>query len=244
MVRAVVWGLSLLLAVAADVHGEEREFTGSSIFNFNNYADNTPGAEFLERGNRFYEQGDYDAAVGNFRLAARWADKMAQFNLGMLYVNGQGVERDPLRGWAWMELSAERGYPVHRQAADSIFNQFTDEHRELARQILEEELKPEFGDEAAVARTQREMERRLHRVGARGSRVGANRVLYVETRDGLLESGEQYYHPDRWDFEKIIAFETRLAHTLSTGTVTLGELELIDDEDEARRDQDRNNGDG
>lgn len=204
--------------------------SNAEIFNYTNYADNAPGTEFLKRGNRFYRQGDYEAAVGNFQLASHWADKMAQFNLGMLYVNGEGVERDPLRGWAWIELAAERDYPTYRDVADSIWNQFTDEHREQALNILDEELKPRYGDEVGIARASSFIKRDMRRKTLGGSRVGANRVLYVETKAGHLESGDQYYHPDRWDFEKIVAFETRLFKALGSGTVTLGELELVDDE--------------
>ncbi|MFU8876678.1 MAG: hypothetical protein ACNA7E_00945 [Wenzhouxiangellaceae bacterium] len=251
MSKFIPWAIFLMVACfcGQPPHAQEREFTGSTVFNYQNYADNAPGTAFLERGNRFYRRGDYEAAVGNFQLASHWADKMAQFNLGMLYVNGQGVERDPLRGWAWIELSAEREYPANRQVADEIWSQFSDEHRQMARKILEEELKPRFGDDVAIDRTSRDIIRNMRRKSLGGSRVGANRVTYVEDRAGNLIPGDVYYHRDRWDFEKIVAFETRLFKTLGQGVVTLGELKLIDDEEDAQGEEDRDsdedgNGDG
>lgn len=203
----------------------------AQVVNVNNYADNAPGTQFLERGNRFYRQDDYEAAAGYFRLAARWADKMAQFNLGLLYVNGQGVARDPLRGWAWIKLSAERGYPKNVGIAADIWEQFRDEHREVARRILEEELKPEFGDEVAIPRTANEMKRMRARKTSGGSRVGVNRVVYVTDRNGNFESGNQFFRDARWDFEKIVQFETRLQKALGGGNVILRDFQTLDDDE-------------
>ncbi|MCA1778853.1 MAG: hypothetical protein LC637_05595 [Xanthomonadaceae bacterium] len=203
----------------------------ADTFNIDNYADNAPGTQFLERGVRFYQQGDYKAAHGNFLLASRWADKMAQFNLGMMYVNGQHFERDPLRGWAWIKLAAERGYPQYVEVAEDIWRRFSDEHREVARRILEQELKPEFGDEVTIDRTAMRMRRDRARVGGGGSRVGVNRALYVTDRGGNLFSGTEFYDPDRWDFRKIVQFETRLQKAIGAGNVTLRNFNTLEDED-------------
>ena len=201
----------------------------AQVANYSNYAANAPGTPFLERGNMFFRQGDYDAAVGNFRLAAHWADKLAQFNLGMMYVNGDGVARDPLRGWAWIKLSAERGYPKNAAVAADIWNQFTDEHRKVAEQILEEELRPRYGDEVAIPRTSNEMKRMLARNTSGGSRVGVNRAVYVTGRDGTFVSGDQFFRDERWNFEKIVQFETRLHKAIGGGTVILRDFETLED---------------
>lgn len=205
----------------------------AQVVNFNNYAQNAPGTQFLERGNMFFRQGDYDAAVGNFRLAAHWADKLAQFNLGMMYVNGDGVERDPLRGWAWIKLSAERGYPKNAAVAADIRNQFTDEHRKVAKEILEKELKPSYGDEVAIPRTSNEMKRMLARDTSGGSRVGVNRAIYVTGRDGTFVSGDQFFRDELWNFEKIIQFETRLHKAIGDGNVILRDFQTLEDGESA-----------
>lgn len=219
--------LVVLLALAAHP-------SGAQVSEIQGYAKNAPGTQFLERGNMFFRQGDYEAAVGNYRLAAHWADKLAQFNLGMLYVNGDGVDRDPLRGWAWIKLSAERGYPKNVAVARDIWDQFNDEHRKVAKRILEEELEPEYGDEVAVPRTANEMKRMLARNTSGGSRVGANRVRYVTGRDGTFVSGDQFFRDALWDFEQIVAFETRLHKAIGTGNVILRDFETLDDDEAAR----------
>lgn len=219
----------LLLVVAFS----SADVSNAQVVNFNNYAQNAPGTRFLERGNMFFRQGDYDAAVGNFRLAAHWADKLAQFNLGMMYVNGDGVERDPLRGWAWIKLSAERGYPKNVAVAADIWNQFTDEHRNVAKAILEQELKPRYGDEVAIPRTSNEMKRMLARDTSGGSRVGVNRAVYVTGRDGTFVSGNQFFRDERWDFEKIVQFETRLHKAIGDGNVILRDFQTVEDGESA-----------
>jgi len=222
---------SLLTAVFVFLALLANDVARAQVFNINNYADNAPGTQFLERGNRFFRQGDYDAAAGYFRLAARWADKMAQFNLGMLYVNGQGVERDPLRGWAWIKLSAERGYPKNVSVAADIWSHFNDDHKKVARRILEEELKPEYGDGVAVPRTSNEMKRTMARTTSGGSRIGVNRAVYVTDRSGNFESADQFFRDARWDFEQIVQFETRLQKAIGRGNVRLREFRTLDDDE-------------
>lgn len=211
---------------------------GASGLDYRNYAKNAPGTQFLERGNAFFERGDYEAAASYYRLAAHWADKLAQFNLGLLYVNGDGVERDPLRGWAWIRLAAERGYPKFVRVANEIGARFQDEHLAAATEILEQELEPEYGDAVAIERTAREMERMRDRATGGGSRVGANRALYVTGRDGRWVRGGEYYDPDLWDFRSIVAFETRLQRALGGGEVILRDFRTVDDEPPAQDEPD------
>lgn len=215
----------------------------AQVVSFNNYAQNAPGTQFLERGNMFFRQGDYDAAVGNFRLAAHWGDKLAQFNLGMMYVNGDGVDRDPLRGWAWIKLSAERGYPKNAAVAADIWNQFTGEHRKAANKILEKELKPRYGDEVAIPRTSNEMKRMLARDTSGGSRVGVNRAIYVTGRDGTFVSGDQFFRDELWNFEKIVQFETRLHKAIGDGNVILRDFQTLEDGEPAPQSSDAEDSD-
>jgi TPR repeat protein len=42
-----------------------------------------------------------------------YADKPSQLSIGFLYLNGEGVEKDPVTALAWFELASERGYPMY-----------------------------------------------------------------------------------------------------------------------------------
>ena len=59
----------------------------------------------------YYRMGWYYSARSRYCAAAGWADQLAQFNVGMMYLHGQGVDQDLPRGLAWLKLASERGYP-------------------------------------------------------------------------------------------------------------------------------------
>lgn len=199
-----------------------------------------PSAPKMERGQEAYEAGRYDVAIQYYRQAARWADKFGQFNVGLMYLKGQGVERDIPRGWAWLELSAERDYPQFVEPADDIRDLMNGEQQREGRRILEEELLPRYGDEVAVERTARHMER--ERRDATGSNLGSKAALgrlRIYDRQGS-HSGEEYYADAKWDFERIIEAEQRFLFNLHSGSVRLRDFESLDDEemDEESGDQD------
>jgi len=198
---------------------------------------NTPGARLFIEGSAHYQRGNYLTAYSRFHYAALWADKRAQFNLGVMNVSGQvrdmrpdtglpcvGLGQPMACGWAWLELSAERGYPQFRRVADEIWLSLDDRQRRAGRRILEEQLRPDYGDEARLKRT-------AARMNSKRMRNGMSRVGYstAGTWSGLT-----------WDFEQIVAYETRLYRALDQARVELGEFKLVDepdpsDESEARQ---------
>ena len=70
----------------------------------------------FEEGEAPYNRGDYATAIREFRPLAEQGDAYAQFNLGLMYDNGQGVPQDYAKALQWYRKSAELGY------ADAQFN--------------------------------------------------------------------------------------------------------------------------
>ena len=66
-------------------------------------------AESFEDGFEAYESGDFPNALRIFRLFAEQGDSKAQFNLGAMYSNGQGVPQDKKEAVKWYRMSAEQG---------------------------------------------------------------------------------------------------------------------------------------
>ena len=66
-------------------------------------------AEPFEDGLAAYVKQDYAAAVKWFRLAANQGNAEAQFNLGVMYEQGQGVPQDYAAAVKWYRLAAEQG---------------------------------------------------------------------------------------------------------------------------------------
>lgn len=57
-----------------------------------------------------YKQGRYTEALARFEPLATGGDARAQFALGLLYDNGEGVARDDDAAFTWYRRAAEQGY--------------------------------------------------------------------------------------------------------------------------------------
>jgi uncharacterized protein len=67
-------------------------------------------AQDINAGMEAYERGDYAAALREWRSVAEDGDEIAQYNLGVLYANGQGVEQDNIEAFKWWRRSAQQGF--------------------------------------------------------------------------------------------------------------------------------------
>src|SRR5579864_3106357 len=57
-----------------------------------------------------YKKGDYTTAAKEWRPLAEQGVAAAQFNLGLLYLDGHGVPQDPAEAAKWFTKSAEQDY--------------------------------------------------------------------------------------------------------------------------------------
>jgi uncharacterized protein len=60
-------------------------------------------------GMRAFRKKDYPAAYREWRAAADQGQAEAQYNLGILYLKGLGVARDPDEAFRWFRLAADQG---------------------------------------------------------------------------------------------------------------------------------------
>lgn len=105
-------------------------------------------ADFLDAAEA-YENKDYEAAFKEFSELARLGNKRAQFNLGVMYLNGEGVEKNISLAYAWGKLSEHDAHPEFAQISERILKQVpTDSHHSLT--IAAEEIQAEFGDQAII----------------------------------------------------------------------------------------------
>lgn len=63
----------------------------------------------FEDGAAAYQAGDYARAVAEWRPLAEAGDPAAQYNLGILYRQGEGVTADPVQAIEWFLRSAAQG---------------------------------------------------------------------------------------------------------------------------------------
>lgn len=76
-----------------------------------------------ERAKEAYRAGDYQQALATWSRLAEKGDAKAQNNMGVLYSEGHGVERDNEIALAWFTKSAEQGFVLAQaNLGDSYFN--------------------------------------------------------------------------------------------------------------------------
>jgi len=66
-------------------------------------------AQDFQAGLAAYDTGDYATALSEWRPFAEQGYAPAQFNLGLMYGNGQGVLQDYAEAVKWYRLAAEQG---------------------------------------------------------------------------------------------------------------------------------------
>jgi uncharacterized protein len=57
-----------------------------------------------------FQKGDYATAAKEWRPLAEAGDPIAQFNLGLLYLDGHGVPQSPAEAASWFRRAAEQDY--------------------------------------------------------------------------------------------------------------------------------------
>ena len=64
----------------------------------------------LLKGHKAWQKGEFSAALQEFKPLAEQGDAYAQYNLGFMYSNGQGVPQNHTEAVKWYRQAAEQGY--------------------------------------------------------------------------------------------------------------------------------------
>ena len=64
----------------------------------------------FKAGENAYHRGDYATAMREWQPLAKQGHTVAQYNLGLLYANGQGVLKDDAQARQWYEKAAVQGH--------------------------------------------------------------------------------------------------------------------------------------
>ena len=102
----------------------------------------------LKLADSYYEGDDYVGVSKDLRKAAQWYRKAAeqgvvdaQFNLGVMYGNGEGVPKDAVQAYAWFSLSAAQGDEHAARARTDLQRYMTAvqiaQAQELSRELVD-----------------------------------------------------------------------------------------------------------
>ncbi len=92
-----------------------------------------------------YNNKRYETAYNEFHRLAKIGNKRAQFNLGVMYLNGEFVTKDLYKAYAWGKLSEHADRPEFGQISSTLEKQFSPEELQQATAAFEQ-LKANFGD--------------------------------------------------------------------------------------------------
>src|ERR1700688_4215967 len=68
-----------------------------------------------------YQKGDYVEAAKEWRPLAEAGDASAQFNLGLLYLDGHGVPQNPTEAANWFRRAAEQDYTLAQHNLGAMY---------------------------------------------------------------------------------------------------------------------------
>lgn len=168
--------LVFALAATGVVAGEPRAQDDPDIVRSLGFLDAHPDVRFREQAREDYAAGHFTAALAEFRDAARYADKASQAMIAEMYWKGLGTHADRALAYAWIDLSAERGYPSLIAVREQYWAKL--DAAERARAVdVGQAIYEEYGDAAAKPRLEREM--REARLAVTGSHLGHVATLSV-----------------------------------------------------------------
>ena len=81
------------------------------------YADNA-------HGEKAYASGDYALALSEFTKAVEQGDMNAEFNIGVMYEHGHGVDQSDLKAEEWYQKAADNGHPEAPMALQLLYEYF------------------------------------------------------------------------------------------------------------------------
>lgn len=187
-----------------------------------------PDLQNRGRGWAAYNSGAHAEAMTWFRRAARYADKPSQGMIAEMYWKGEGVPRDPVLAYIWMDLAAERGYEGFVIIRERYWTALDSAQRaEAVRQG--QAVYAQFGDEVAKPRIASVLRRARNRMT--GSRVGmvGNLRIEIPGPGGVPHTidGSHYYAEKFWDPETYQAWQDAIWTKPRVGRVDIGDVEPL-----------------
>ncbi|MDO4698621.1 MAG: tetratricopeptide repeat protein [Pasteurellaceae bacterium] len=102
------------------------------------YAQALSPEEQFEQGVTAYKQGNYQKAHELFLPLAEQGEAKAQFNLGVMYKEGEGIKQDDYQAFKWFEKAAEQGEAPAQIALGGMYalGKGVEPNRNLARKWI------------------------------------------------------------------------------------------------------------
>jgi hypothetical protein len=204
-----------------------------------------------------YAHHEFAGAMKYFEIGAYYADKFSQLSIGLMYLNGEGMKKDPLTAYAWLDIAAERDYPDFVATRDRVKASLTQDELQKA-QAIRDKLALRYADAAAKPRMEQQLRFGLEQMT--GSHLGFNQGVLHDSPKGTLCKGgvfiggmavpeagcggEDIYAESRWKPEKYFARrDSQWKATVSVGDIKSDGQAPKADQKPAETDADKSAGD-
>jgi hypothetical protein len=122
-----------------------------------------PGKYYEQRAQDAVKRKNFHQALEMYEKAAYWGNKIAQYNIGMLYLSGaDGVPMDKVRGMAWLGIAAQTHTPDVDKAVGEAYAGLDAGQRAAAGELWKR-LKVDYDDELTLKRTSKQFSDQLIR---------------------------------------------------------------------------------
>jgi len=111
-----------------------------------------PGKYYEQQAQQAVSRENFREALEMYEKAGYWGNKIAQYDVGMLYLNGaEGVPVDKIRGIAWLGIAAHTHTSYVDEALGEAYAGVNAEQRTAAAD-LEKQLKVDYDDKVTLDR--------------------------------------------------------------------------------------------
>lgn len=84
---------------------------------------------------------NYVKAFNYLNRSAKLGNKQAQYSIALMYISGQGTQKDFTRAYLWLNVASEAKEPTWRKLKSQIQNALSDQQREILQPEVNEYIK-------------------------------------------------------------------------------------------------------
>ncbi len=215
-------------ALAADTAAAQVDTRDQRVLSTRTFLNAHPDFKHRTEGWTAYEAGDHDRAMTEFQRAALYADKLLQAMVAELLWQGPGAEADRPAAYAWVDITAERGYPQFVRLREQYWRQLDTLERaralEAGRALL-----AEYADAAAKPRMAHFMKKAKQRAQRYSPSVSAPKGVMVAGNNGTMTSipAHRFYASKFWDPVQYQAWQDSLWPPSKEGQVDVGNVQQV-----------------
>lgn len=187
-----------------------------------------PDLRFRKRGMAAYNAHDDARALRDFRRAAYYADKASQAMVAEMLWSGRGAARDRPLAYAWMDLAAERGYPVFIAVRERYWRELDAGERTRAIDAGRA-VYARYGDRVAKPRIAAQLLRGRSQVtGSRTGFVGTLSISVPGPGDTMLRIDPEVYYAARyWEPKQYQQWQDAMWRDPRIGHVKVGDVQAV-----------------